>query len=1400
MDKTINNTAIENGVKQMYDTLKNMSFNGTIEIKESWFADTAFATLFKKVLQAESFHLKIGKYVDIAGNFSVGGTSTIPVLGETTFLLNVSTNNDDKTTVIDASIETVSTPKEIFPWFNSALISGISCSTFKLSFSTGKSNEVAISATIEEPRKGNIKMQVSLTEEIVSLEYNMAEPLTIPVIKSMSISDFSGKLDWKKETDFSGVFSATCNIGTVSMPITVPIPSGNSELVIKYENTTNDKFSGFNDLLKALPEGDVISGTLAPISELIEQSGLTLSELLIGLNSQTFMPQRISLSIGFLKQWSLIDSISLANPQIALSYSKNPLEEKGRINSELSAKLILGQTDLEVGANLPDTTLYCNLASNQQVPISDIAVSFGLNTKGFPDVSLTKFNLSTNIKSKSVDISAGFSSNLTFNIGKTQFELSQADFQMSYADSKCNGKIEGQFAIGDVPFSVSAATQANGWEFNGSANDKISLDSLASGLLKSSGISINSSLPEITLNQASIQWSTGDGGFNVLAQVESDSKINLGVTSLSLKGLDLDITHTNGKTTGYIKGTVYIGQIKFDVNYDFNKGPVIDANLGTVNISKIAETLCGENLLNNIGLPSGFPDFELNNCEIELSAQDASATITADLKGYAKAIFELKKSEGKWGFVFAAVISSDFKFQNLAGFLKPIDVLNFKDSALVISTLNDDSFLVPEVPGLTGEITKGLNFLMNLSMNDCSELQEIHKILHLHINTLKVHMAVGADESALLEGLFDGAFTLVDGVTLTKTGLRIRLQSGNVIFSLVLSVSVDIGDKLLFTGEMAVEPNGVSMAATMQGDWHKPFGVNGLTLSDVALEVGISGEGIPTVGIAGKVQVKNLEGELAVLFNSEAPQQSALKLAFNEFYIKTVLELCDEKILDAIPDEFEVVLDSGYSDVEIYVVPTTTQIGELKYEQGFRAKGSVDILGWDAMTDMEIDPSEGITAIGEMDSLNLLNVLKLEGTEDQKNPKFDLELRLDKQKALIAGSVSFLGLTKYAVYANIGSKGAIFSIYEKLYEIVELALDNCSINKNGFSAAGNISFGIDSLGPIKVAGITIIHKIKIDTKLNMEASIAIDSGFAMHLNGSMEILGYSLPSINLNINAAPSDFKAVYNSLIQELESLISKAFNQIWKNVEEWANAVKDGVIEFSGDVASVAKDAFNASEQAAVAAYKVLDKGVDEIATGLKDVYDLGDDAVAGVLKEAGFAADEITSALKSVYGLGDNAVTAVLKSVGYGANEIAFALNSVYGLGDATIAGVLKGAGFAANEITSALKSVYGLSDNAVTAVLKSVGYGANEIASVLNSVYGLGDAAVAGVLKGAGYSADAVGGALKSAFNFSTEQAGKVLEGVGYAANQIKDWGGDAISWIGGTGETVGKAVKKIFHGW
>lgn len=980
--------------------------------------------------------------------------------------------------------------------------------------------------------------------------------------------------------------------------------------------------------------------------------------------------------------------------------------------------------------------------SEKQITFKEIAGSFGLNIHGFPDIEISKLDMKAGITNKSVDISAIFKSNLEITIAGNKFEIENTHMNISYADNEYSGSIHGMFSLDNVSFSVNASSQSHGWEFTCKSDDTVELDSIITVLLHKSGLSIDSSLPSIQLKDTSIQWNTSGEGFNIAAKIESDSKINLGVTSLTLKGLDFDITHSEGKTTGNIKGSTDIGQIKIDVNYDLSKGAIIDADLGTVNISRIAETLCGENLLDKIGLPSGFPDFELKNCKLQLSAQDSSAIISSDLEGYGMSVFELKKVDGKWGFIFAAVIDDDFKFQKIAGFLKPIDSFNFSDSALVVSTINADKFQVPGKPDLSGEVTKGLNFLMNLSMNDCSELEQIQKILHLHIYVLKIHLAVGADGSALMEGMFDGSFSLVEGVTLTKTGLRVRLQSGNLIFSLVVAVSVDIGDKLLFTGEMAVQPNGASLAATMQGEWHKPFGVNGLTLSDVALAVGISGQGIPTVGIAGSVEVKNLEGELAVLFNSQAPQQSALKLAFNEFYVKTVLELCDENILDAIPDKLEVVLDSGYKDVEIYVVPTTTQIGELKYEQGFRAKGSVDLLGWDAMTDMEIDPSNGITAIGKMDPISLGSIFKLEGAEDKKNPQFELDLNLKKQKAIIAGSVSFLGLNKYSIFADISPQGAVFSIYQKIYNVIELALNDCNLNKTGFKAAGNIKFGIDKIGPVKVAGITILDKINLNTNLNMSASINIDNNFSMKLNGSLKVLGHSLPSIDFSINVAPSDFKDVLYSLIKEIEKMLGDSFNKIWKDIEEWANSIKDGVVEFSGDVASVAKHAFNASEHAAVAAYKVLDKGADEIAHGLKDTYKLGDHAVAGILKGAGFTANEVASALKSAYGLGDKAVTAVLKGVGYSANEIAGALKSVYGLG---------------------------------------------------------GDA-VAGILKGAGYSIGVVGGVLKGTFNYSTKQAGKVLQGAGYAANQIKDWGGDAIDWIGGAGKAVEKVAKKIFKGW
>jgi hypothetical protein len=1335
----------QTGMTSLKDALHQSVTDRQVTIQKSWFDSYGIALLFDKIIKADSITIALAdaaKAIVDDTHMVMRGSAETPLLGKMTCTMKVTTTDSNESVEFDASLGGHCNPEKIFFWLDSSLLRGISCSSYALNFTSDAPDIITLSCNPTEPVASSVSLTISLKAERCSLAYSMSEPLAIPKIDSMKLLDVSGKLEYQKGSDFSGNFAAGCTVGLLSIPVTLPIPSGRSEMVVKYTNEKDEAFGGINELLSALPEGKTVSKALAPIDSIIKQSGITLSSMEIGLNSQSLKPQRFSLGLGFLKSWNLTDAISIADPQITLAYRRDYLNDINSVDADLTAKLTLGSTDLTVGASLPDTTIFCYLAEGQEVACADITDTFGLNFNGFPDIALTDFRFTAGITGKSIDLVAGFSSDLAFDLGGTDFCLTKTAFQMNYAEGKCAGSITGDFAIDNVGFVVSASSVADGWQFKGQTENPIALTSMVSSLLSKAGITVDASLPAIDLAGTNVEWNPGSSSYAIVAQIRSKSTIDLGVTSLSLKGLDLDIKRTQGKTIATIKGVADISSMSFAVNYDLAKGPIISADLGTVNISKMAETFCGSNLMGEIGLPGGIPNFKLDNCKIDISAVDKSAVVTADLAGYGNSAFALRKSGSGWGFVFAAVTGPDFRFESLVSVLKPIDALDFQGTALVVSTMDIDSFTVRSAPRLSGEISKGLNFLMNLSMRNNAVLGQIQQLLNLHIDELKVHMAVGADGSALLEGLIDGSFTLIDGITLTKSGLRIKLQSGNIIFGLFVKVAVNIGDKLLFTGEMAVQPNGADLSATMQGDWNKPFGVQGLALSNVALTVGMSAEAIPTVGIAGHVQVQDFDGELAVLFNSLAPQQSALKLAFSEFYIKTVLELCDKSIMDAIPDEMEVVLDSGYKDVEIYLVPTTTQIGELKYEQGFRAKGSVDILGWDAMTDMEIDPAKGITAVGKMDSLNLLNVFTLQGSGDKKDPEFQLALRLDEQKALIAGAVSFLGLNKYAVYADISSVGAVFSIYQKIYSVIELALENCSLNKSGFNASGNILFGIGSLGPIKVAGVTVLDKIKINTNLAMSTLLDIKDSFSMALNGSLTVLGYSLPSIHLSLNVAPKDFEDVLSQLLDKIESLLADCFNQIWKTVEEWANAVKDGLVEFSDDVASVAKVAFNATEDAAVAAYKILDKGVDEIAQGLKDAYKLGDEAVTTVLKGAGYAANEVAGALKSVYGLGDQAVTTVLKGAGYTVNEIAGALKSVYKLADSAAAKILKGAGYAVGE----------------------------------------------------------VGSALESAYNISTKAAGKVLEGAGYAAKEIKNWGGDAIDWIGGAGKTVVNTIKKIFKGW
>ncbi|WP_230389660.1 hypothetical protein [Vibrio nitrifigilis] len=1332
---------ISNGMNELINALKQGVTSKKVTVKKQWFDNVVADDFFTQVLKCDAMTIALSNAANTIVDDThcvIKGTTDLASLGTISTTITVTLIDNSESLIFDATLAPNHQPEGIFSWLKSTLLNQFSFESCTLHYSSADPSINTLTCVLTKPVDASIKLTVSFIDETCSLDYKMVSPLKIPGVSSLSITDASGRLTYHKGSDFTGDLSATCEIGSQSFPVSLCAPSGSEDVLLTYKSTTNDPFSGCEQLLASLPEADVLTHALSALDQAIAETGLTLTELKFDLNRSTLTLLNFDVIVTLLKDWSPLAGLTLAQPQIKLNYQKGASSSSNSsTRATLQSNMTLGSAKFNVSALLPGLTLTCVLEDEQSVTLADLTSGFGVNFTGFPAATLTDVNLTGDIDKKTVELTANSATNLTFSIDGITLDLTETTIEISDVAGQCTGTIGGEVSIDDVALSVTGAATEDGWSLSGTTDQAISFKSIVLSIFSTVHLTVDDALPDISLKSTRMSWASDSDTLAFKAVIATESSINLGIASLSLQGLTVEINRAKGKTTGTIQGDITLGSLTVAIDYDLSKGTDFSTSLGTVSLSKLIKTLCGHDLLQTLALPERIADFTLDNTHMEINLDSGYADITADVDGYGSILLKISKDGSDWGFIFAAVTGDDFHFSHISSALKPIDSLNFQDTTLILSSMQSTGVTVRESPKLTTDVTKGLSFLMSLSMNNNADLKKIKNALKLNIDSLVTTLAIQSDDNVTLEGEFGGSYDLGAGITLTKTGLSMQLLSGNVIFSVDLQAAVDIGEILTFTGKLSVEVNGVTLAATLLGDWDRPFGVRGLTLSNLALEVGISDEAIPDVGITGTVSVNNLSGRIAVLFNSEAPQQSALNLAFSEFDIKAIFEMCDPAIIKAMPSELVALLDSGYHNVDIYVVPTTTQIGGITFDEGFRAKGTIDILGWDASTDIDIDPAKGIKAKGQMEPVNLLNIFTLEGAGTSAYPEFDLVLSLEQQKATIAGAISFLGLNRYAINGQFSSAGFSFSISEMLFGVVQLALSHCILNKKMFNADGYILFGIKAIGPIYIRSVKVLDKIPINTDLTMNASLTIESGFKLSLDGQLKVAGYGLPALSLTLSEAPSDFKAVFDHLVEHITKSVTKSFDKIWDTIDAWATSISTRGLEFSGDVAEVAKEVFNATEQEMIHASRQLNRDVDEVATGLKEVYQLGDKATSKALKEANYAAKDVAGAMESVYKL-------------------------------------------------SGKETVY---------VLHQAGYAAEDVAGAMSSVYHFSSDVTADALKQAGYAVDDVGNALKSTYNLSTKLAGKALQQAGYAVNDIKNWGGDATNWIKGAGKTISRMFKR-----
>ncbi len=660
------------------------------------------------------------------------------------------------------------------------------------------------------------------------------------------------------------------------------------------------------------------------------------------------------------------------------------------------------------------------------------------------------------------------------------------------------------------------------------------------------------------------------------------------------------------------------------------------------------------------------------------------------------------------------------------------------------------------------------------------------------------------NKKIILEAAVQRDITLLDGAgfklrfTRSDVGIEISGKPPEPTVSmsqdLVITLQQDGKDThLVFTGGIKVQAESISGFFTMNGtgrhpeggltgevqstgEWREPFGIPGIVIRQMAVQLG--GTYVPpwidNVGVHGNLKIGDIDGSISVLVDSNDPDQFVLAGATDRLTMLQIMSAMSPATFiayQAIPGSLKTTLNNvvgvKLEDVKINIVPSATSIGGVHFrDEGITIMGKLTAWGWKASVFLNVDTFDGITARGDMDPVNLLDVFKITGAQNDPAPILRMQVSPHSTPYLFfSAKIYLLGLSReMRIEAN--EKGLNFLFQEKWGNILTNKL-TCSYGNGNFEAGGSIDFNLNVKIPTKFGDIQLV-----DVGLNTSAVIKAgkDHGFFLSANGSFRFYGQNVTMPELKLTIAPSDFKALYNQVVKLIRDEAVELFGPIFKTLGEWVNAVSQGVIAFSGEVADVAKNIYNATADEAVQAYKTLKKGANAAAQGLKNVYRLGSQQAANALKKANYAVQDVASALEGAYRLGSREMAKVLKGAGYTAHQVGSAIKGLYSLSSKGMAIALRYAGYGINDIGKAVKSAYNLSSKALAHALRGAGYGANQVAGALKSAFSIGSSGVAAALRYAGYGVNEVGHALRSAFSMSSQGMASALRYAGYGVSE------------------------------
>ena len=429
----------------------------------------------------------------------------------------------------------------------------------------------------------------------------------------------------------------------------------------------------------------------------------------------------------------------------------------------------------------------------------------------------------------------------------------------------------------------------------------------------------------------------------MMAQQPKPWIIPLGVTQLAFSNVGMFLLKpSTGSLSGSFSGTAQIAGVTLNSRYDIPGNIIIRGDFPSVTLSEIVSFL----IQTKINVPSGFDlTFTQSYIILEKVGNDYKMELGTVIDKIGSLAFVLQKGTTGWGFAIGLQIEID-QLGNLSGGVSGsvntfASWFPFQTFTLAVSTLKDQSFTFPgfkqfnqsslgnskiTLPAIAQGIQPGF-FLYTSTV-----FTKKNKILGALIDLLKIpegtqldgfvayltekkQFQLGVSVTTFLTPVNDVSQRTCSGTLgfqngcLTGTIMVVAGGADEFAFSLAASLKTILdNNNLEFDVILSVVANGVFASGTLKVE--KPLKFGPLQLGGLALELGVSFEGLPSFGFAAELMVEDLfDSTLAVLINSSNPSESMIAGALSNITLGDIVKKLAGEITEQIPSAIESVLD-----------------------------------------------------------------------------------------------------------------------------------------------------------------------------------------------------------------------------------------------------------------------------------------------------------------------------------------------------------------------------------------------------------------------------------------------------------------------------------------------------------